>query len=441
MKKLFFIFLISFFCFIFLTSQEGSSYEKYINIDGKLYKVIISENGDTLSKTEIEVEKNVKDAENPKSETVKEYNPQLLRIVPYKWQAGWYGAWQGFSYGFFITEGLGLSTSRIAPLVYLSTPSLMFFLPPLLIKDDVPIRSLAFIDWGYRLGPFDFIVLRNSFGKSPFGNLEFGPFNLDFLGLSLTGYTQSWLGYYLSRKNENLRRAASDFYASGAVLGYVSGGLIGLYLAEKLVPENPDQSNIDWNDSTQIAQYNDSIFKLDNKRELYGFTTAFLSSTLLRSLGFYLGNREDLKFKSFDGYFYTFNMLPGILLTIEVYNYIDRKDEFPLVAGISGLLSTVVTSYFMRNIRLDDGNAILMMIGGIVGGALGQGIERTIAAYTDDDNIHSSIGAFSMILGEYLVYLLRRNAIQSGIDFGSNIGFYIYPSTNKGIGGNLTFNF
>lgn len=441
MKKSFFFFLISFFCFLFLTSQENITFEKYVNIDGKLYKIILSENGDTLSKTEIVVEQKTIEEEKIKSENIKEYNPQLLRIVPYKWQAGWYGAWQGFSYGFFITEGLGLSTSRIAPLIYLSTPSLMFFLPPLLIKDDVPIRSLAFIDWGYRLGPFDFIVLRNAFGRSSFGNLDFGPFNLDFLGLSLTGYTQSWLGYYLSRKNENLRRAASDFYASGAVLGYATGGLVGIYLAQQLVPDNPDQSNIDWNDSAQIAQYNDSILKLDNKRELYGFTTAFLSSALLRSFGFILGNREDLKFKSFDGYFYTFNMLPGILLTIEVYNYIDRKDEFPLVAGISGLVSTGVTAYFMRNMHLDDGNAILMMIGGIVGGALGQGIERTIAAYTDDDNLHSSIGAFSMILGEYLVYLLRKNAIHSGTDFGSNMGFYIYPSINKGVCGRLTFNF
>ncbi|MEO0237744.1 MAG: hypothetical protein ABIN35_05875 [candidate division WOR-3 bacterium] len=441
MKKLFFIFLISFFCFLFLTSQENITYEKYINIDGKLYKVVLSENGDTLSKIEIEVEQRIKEEEKPITEIIREYNPQLLRIVPYKWQAGWYGAWQGFSYGYFITEGLGLSTSRIAPLVYLSTPSLMFFLPPLIIKDDVPIRSLAFIDWGYRLGPFDFIVTRLAFGKSEFGVIDFGPFNLDFLGLSLTGYTESWLGYYLSRKNTNLRRAASDFYSSGAVLGYATGGLIGIYLAEKIVPQDPVLDSTDWADSLKVAQYEDSVFKLNNKREFFGFTTAFLSSAIFRSFGFYLGNREDLKFKSFDGYFYTFNMLPGILLTIEAYNYIDRKDEFPLVAGISGLVSSGVTAYFMRNIRLDDGNAILMMIGGIVGGALGQGIERTVAAYTDDDNIHSSIGALSMILGEYLVYLLRKNAIQSGIDFGYNLGFYIYPSIKKGIGGNLTFNF
>lgn len=441
MKKIFFLLLILNFILLFIFPQENFQAEKYVNIEGKLYKIIISENGDTLSKTEIFIEEKDKGIEKPLNENKKEYNPQLLRIVPYKWQAGWYGAWQGFSYGFFNTEALGISTSRIAPLVYLSTPSLMFFLPPLLIKDDVPIRSLAFIDWGYRLGPIDFIASRIAFGKSEFGVIDFGPFNLDYLGLSLTGYAESWLGYYFSRKNINLNRAASDFYASGAVLGYTTGALIGIYLGEKMVPEDPVLDSIDWQDSLKVAQYEDSVFKLNNKRELYGFTTAFLSSVILRSFGYYIGNREDLKFKSFDGYFYTFNMLPGILLTVEAYNYIDKKDEFPLVAGISGLVSTGVTSYFMRNIRLDDGNAILMLIGGIVGGALGQGIERTISAFTNDDNIHSSIGAVSMLIGESLVYLLRKDAIKSGIDFGTKLGIYFYPSINKGVSGNLTFNF
>lgn len=437
MRKFSLFILLSFFSFLLLFSQENNSVEKFTNIDGKLYKIVLSENGDTISKEEIVVEQ-VKKEEAP---AVKEYNPQLLRIVPFKWQAGWYGAWQGFTYGFFNTEALGFSTSKIAPLIYLSTPSLMFFLPPLLIKDEVPIRSLAFIDWGYRLGPADFVVLRTAFGSSNFGNIEFGRFNLDFLGISLTGYTESWLGYYLSRKNLNLKRAASDFYASGAVLGYATGGLLGIYLGEKLVPENPDQSNINWDDSLEVAQYEDSVFKLDNKRELWGYTTAFIYSLAFRSFGYYLGNRDDLKYKSFDGYFYTFNMVPGILLTVDVYNYIDRKDEFPLAASFAGIISTGITAYFMRNIRLDDGNAILMMIGGIVGGALGQGIERTIASYTNSSDFHSSIGALSMVIGEYLVYLLRKDAIKSGVDFGSNLGFYLYPTKNNGFGGNLSLSF
>lgn len=438
MKKIFLILVLVLLFFLLIISQENSTVEKFINIDGKLLKIVLSENGDTISKEEIVIEQISEKEETP---SVREYNPQLLRIVPFKWQAGWYGAWQGFTYGFFNTEALGFSASKIAPLIYLSTPSLMFFLPPLLIKDEVPIRSLAFIDWGYRLGPVDFTTLRTAFGTSYLGNIKFGRFNLDYLGLSLTGYAESWLGYYLSRKNPTLKRAASDFYASGAVLGYVAGGFLGIYLAEKLVPDNPDQSTINWDDSLEVSQYNDTVFKLDNRRELYGFSTAFIYSGLFRGLGFYLGNRDDLKYKSFDGYFYTFNMLPGILLTIDVYNYIDRKDEFSLVSSFAGLLSTGATAYFMRNIRLDDGNAILMMIGGIVGGALGQGVERTIASYSKSSYFHSSIGALSMVVGEYLVYLLRKEDIKSGIDFGSNLGFYIYPTKNNGFEGNLTFTF
>ncbi len=445
MKNFLFFFLI---LLIFISSyaQENQKIEKYIQIEGMFYKIILDENGDTISKEPLEIEKSNIETPVQPLETIlqeREYNPQLLKIIPYKWQAGWYGAWQGWAYGSFLVEGLGLTDSKVAPLIVLSTPTLMFFLPPLLIKDDVPIRSLAFIDWGYRLGPTDFYLIKNALSNDQFATKKIGRFDPDNLGLIATGYTESWLGYYLSRKNNNLRRAASDFYGAGAFHGYITGALIGIYLTDKLVDPDPEPlDSLDLTDSIKVKEYEDSLQVLNNKRELLGQSITLLTSLGFRTLGFYLGNSESFKFKSFDGYFYTFNMTSGILIATEIYNYIDRKDEFPLVASVFGMASSFFTYYLMRDIHLDDGNAILMIIGGVVGGALGQAIERTVAAYSNNETkIHTSIGAACMILGEYLVFKLRKESILSGNDIIKNTGFLIYPTKDNGFKTEISIRF
>jgi len=448
MKKSFFI-IIYFSLFIVLFANEI-----FIQEEGRIYKVTLSENGDTLSKEEIqiipldtiampkpveEVQEETKEVEvETKSEL---YNPQLLRIVPFKWQAGWYGAWQGFPYGLGIVYGFGIVDKRYAPLIYLSVPSLMFFLPPMLIKDDVPDYSLAFIDWGYRLGPMDYTVLRAAFSKGDIflEDTIYLNINKDALLSIATGYSQSWGGYTLARKLGPFRRATSDMYAAGAYMGYIWGGLTGYYISLKVVADNPEYA---WNADNADSIENE-IRLLDQERELYIFSTAFLFSLGFRATGFYFGNQEKYNLKSFDGYFYTFNSIPGFLLTNEIDNYIDIENEIYLVYTGLSMLTTGVTAYIMKDIHLDDGNAILMFIGGIVGGSLGQGIERVIAGYGlyEEGKMHTSIGALCMIAGEVGVYYLRKDAIKSGSDFGSNLGFNLYPTNNNGMGVNLSYSF
>ncbi|MDD3803308.1 MAG: hypothetical protein PHW02_02845 [bacterium] len=476
MKKM--VFLILSLCLFAAIAAN----EIFIQEGGRFYKVELSDNGDTLSKVEIQIVPadtaldeyplhEIKNDVETKSEIQDEekgfnqpvtspemkvlYNPQLLRIVPFKWQAGWYGAWQGFSYGMMITQGLGISEKRYAPLVYLSTPTLMFFLPPILIKDDVPDYALAFTDWGYRLGPIDYLALRTSI--SPDGLMEedsFGiggtyhKYNADALAATVMGYAETWGGYTLARKLGPFRRAASDIYAAGSYMGYIWGGLTGLYLAEKIVTEEYPVYDTLWymdptkwtEDSIAEAAYLDEIEALDKKRFRYTASTAFLASVGLRAAGFYFGNQEKYNLKSFDGYFYTFNSIPGFLLAFEIENFTDLEEENLLVYTGLSILTTGATAYLMRDIHLDDGNAILMMIGGIVGGALGQGVERVIAGPTSE-KLHSSVGALCMVAGELGVYYLRKDAIESGSDFGTNIGFNVYPTVNNGLGANLSYRF
>lgn len=465
MKKIFFIISIS-LLFASLFAEEI-----FIQEQGRIFKVVISENGDTLSKEEISIVPMDTIAKETIAEPLKEieqteiapqpelYNPQLLRIVPFKWQAGWYGAWQGFPYGVEIAMGFGIMEKKYAPLIYLSTPTLMFFLPPILIKDDVPDYSLAFIDWGYRLGPLDYFVLKSGATKSEFGktysvgNLDVMP---DALAAMAFGYTESWGGYALSRKLGPFRRAASDMYAAGSYMGYIWGGLLGGYLTTKLVEDNPnepqytDTMNYDTLLFNQYLAEVDSvqniIDSLNQKREAIGYPPALFSSIGLRVAGFYFGNQEKYGLKSFDGYFYTFNSITGFLLANELDNYIDVEDEMLLIHTAMSMLTTGATAYLMKDIHLDDGNAILMMIGGIVGGSLGQGIQLVIESYTNENfasepKFHTSIGAICMIAGEFGVYMLRKDAIQNGSDFGSNLGFNLYPTKNNGLGVNLSYSF
>ncbi|MGE3062807.1 MAG: hypothetical protein AB7T10_04155 [bacterium] len=478
MKKIFFI-LISLVIFTALCSNEI-----FVQEGGKFYKVELSENGDTLSKEEINIvpldtqkaeeqiyqlkdvpiEDNSKILDEP-VESVKPlktaeqnlYNPQLLRIVPFKWQAGWYGAWQGFFYGTEFALGLGIMEKKYSPLVVLSTPALMFFLPPILIKDDVPDYSLAFIDWGYRIGPFDYLSIRSAASKSEFGK-TYSVGSLDVMPDALTamafGYAESWGGYTLARKLGPFRRAASDMYAAGAYMGYVWGGLTGLYLSEKIVTDEYPEYDNTWytdsakwvEDSTEMAAYNSEISRINQEKELYGFSTALLFSLGFRSAGFYFGNKEEHKLKSFDGYFYTFNSITGFLLANEIDNYTNFEDEMLLMHTAMSMITTGATAYLMKDIHLDDGNAILMMIGGVVGGTLGQGIELVIESYTNENFVsapkfHTSVGAICMVAGEFGVYMLRKDAIQSGSDFGNNLGFNIYPTKNNGLGANLSYSF
>ena len=419
MKKSFFI-IIYFSLFIVLFANEI-----FIQEEGRIYKVTLSENGDTLSKEEIQIIpldtiaiQQIKEKQTeikPEITAVIDtplYNPQLLRIIPLKWQIGLSGAWQGLGYGPAITYGLEIWDEKYSPVISASVPILMFFLPPILIKDEVPEAAYPIVDWGYRLGPVDYISLRTSLTNRELNEQ-------DVLYAALTGYTESWGGYTLIRKTGTYRRAAADFYGAGSYLGYLWGGLIGFYFCI----EYPDVKNID-----NIA-----------------IGMAFTFSVGMRSLGFYLGNREDLKLKSFDSYIYAFNTIPGLLLATDIYSTFFSGEDwktFPLTSAVLSMGTTALSAYILKDIHLDDGNAILMIIGGLFTGFLGQSIEQVIASYTGGyEKIHTSIGALCMIAGEVGVYYLRKDAIKSGSDFGSNLGFNLYPTNNNGMGVNLSYSF
>ena len=426
MKKLFFIF-VYFFLFVSLFSNDI-----FIIEGGKIYKVELNENGDTLSKEEIEIipldstkqkfplqqlKEDIK--EEPTKIDTPLYNLQILRIIPLKWQIGWTGACQGLGYGLAITSGLGIAGEKYSPIINSSVPILMFFLPPILIKDEIPEAAYPIVDWGYRIGPVDYFVLRHII------SLDLGNYSeRNFLYAALAGYTESWGGYILVRKTGTYRRAASDFYGAGSFLGYLWGGLIGSYIV--------------WEFFDTTGTNNDRIDKA-------ALGTTFAFSAGMRSLGFYLGNREDLKMKSFDSYIYAFNTIPGLLLATDVYfNYLNvAKYEkiYPLSAAILSMGTTALSAFVLKNIHLDDENAVLMMIGGLVVGALGQSIERVIASYTGDENIHPSIAAFCMIAGELGVYYLRKDAIKNNLHLGSNLRFNIYPTNNNGLGTMFSYSF
>lgn len=443
MKKVFFILLLS------LISIMAFAEEKYVQEDGKLFKVVLSDTGDTLSKEEIIVE-NAPDVKPIEIEPMtpaetaapSEYDEQLFkRFIPYKWQIGWYGAWQGIYYGMAISTGLELEGGS-AILTMFSVPSIMFFAPPLIIREDiVNPRSVTFVDWGYRLGPVDYFT--GWYLKQAMTNDSIFEGGRPMLYSALWGYLEAWGGYVVSQKYLDSPRASGDFYATGAVLGYVWGGLLGTYLTSFVSPEYdtlmypafdtlgnilPDSFFIDSMDSDNYAREKTKIVA----------ATALSSSIVMRLAGYMYGANSSMEMKSGDAYVHAFNTLPGLLMTFELDNYITNKDYVPLIAFGGGIASTALSMYLFKDVRFDDGNAILMQVAGMVGGLLFQGIERAI--FFDNEEMHSSFSAIGIIGTEALFYYLRKDEIGKNT-ISANVGMNVFPTENNGLGVGINYRF
>ena len=431
MKKILIIIIIVFS--ILLTAEES-----FIKRGGDIFRLVIDENGDTLIFEKINVMDKIDDAgplvEEPTiNKTIPvEYDPQWLKsIIPYRWQVGLYGIYRGPFYGFCLAQGfLPDKLGGIAPedsfatiselksrLVYFSAatmPLIMFLAPPLLLNDSISPISIPIIDMGYFLGPMDYVAIRLlAAGDSQMENYE--------LGLAaLSGYAESWGGYFLLQHLGDFNRAAGHFYNAGAFLGYLWGGLQGIYIADKIYPQENDSTYTNYSNNMRIAS-----------------GIALTYSLGFRALGFYMGNNDNYKWRSFDSWLMAVNTIPGMLLAGEILEQWDMDVESMLLISGMSMLTTGLTGYLLRDTHFDDANAILTIVGGGLGAAVGGGINIFF------DKYHPALSAIGMITGELAVYYLRKNSIGDNLQVSipSNINFGFYPTIHNGMGANLNIDF
>lgn len=429
MKKIIVLLLILVFVCVFAE-------EKFIKRSDGIYRIIINENGDTLSFERIDVYEDYKDKEDIADEQAEiehiaaepvadEYDPQWLKsIVPYRWQVGAYGTVRGIFYGF----GLGTSylpdsingneftmKNNLTLFSAFAMPTIMFLAPPLLLNENISPISIPIIDMGYWLGPMDYAAIRLTTTQSP----ELSKY--DFGNAVLCGITESWGGYFLLQHLGDFNRAAGHFYAAGAFLGYTWGSMLGMYTANKMYAANTDSITIE----QSLRQMN------------VGAGIALAYSLGLRSLGFYMGNNETLKWRSFDAWIIAANTLPGMMIAYDIIELTDMDIEgFLLVSGL-GMLSSAATGYLIRDTHFDDANALLMLLGGGLGAMLGTGVN---ILFEDD---RPTINAAGMVAGELAVYFLRKNSIGKEMfaQIPENINLGFYPTEKNGFGAALGFNF
>ncbi len=407
MKNILIIFFILVFIFI-------SAEDIFVKKDDGLYKIVIDENGDTLSIEKITIIDDTKDEGKEKADEkiitdkIFEDDPQWLKtIVPYKWQIGLYGFSRGPLYGFTLAASFIPDIDLKPELMVFSSmamPLAMFLAPPLLLGDSISPISIPIIDMGYYLGPLDYFAMRFFIAPSISANQYEPGFSV------LMGFAESWGGYFLLQSIGDFRRAAGHFYNAGAFTGYLWGGLQGAYFASKI-----DSSN--QNTSTRV-----------------GIGTALAYSLGLRALGFWVGNNKDLNYRAMDVWIPVFNTSIGMLFVGEMINSTSGV-EVLLYMSLGGMASTAATAYIMKDIHFDDFNAMLTMLGGILGGSVGIGV----SALTGD--MYPSLIALGIIAGELAVYQLRKNSVGSDIKIPSNIGLGLYPTEHNGMGINLSFNF
>lgn len=415
--------------------------EKFIKLNDGIYKLVLDEKGDTLSMEKINV---LDELEAPnlineiETDTLivdeeiaeYEYDPQWLKsIIPYRWQVGLYGLSRGPAYGAalsysFIPDDLGgippddsfavMSSTKEKIVVFsaMTMPLVMFLAPPLLLNDDISPISIPIIDMGYILGPMDYFAIRL---LAAAGNdmKQYEP------GLAaVMGYTEAWGGYFLLQHLGEFNRAAGHFYNAGAFLGYIWGGLQGMYIADKAFGSDL---------STVTA----------NKKIRLGSSIALAYSIGLRSLGFYMGNNDNYRWRSFDAWVIAANTLPGMMMGMEIINQTNMDIEGTLLLSGMGMASSALTGYLIRNTHFDDANAILMLVGGGLGALVGNGVNVFLGDY------YPSVQAMGMVAGELAVYYLRRHSIgdqlTSHIPQNMYLGFY--PVENNGLGANLSINF
>lgn len=383
-----------------------SGSELYINKDGVFYKVQIDdETGDTLSMEKIEVKGIEPEKENiivaPGETAVFDDDPQFLRkYIPYKWQIGIFGLTQGSRYGVAIAQGLYMPGTVIAGSGFIM-PVIMFLAPPMFMPDTIVPIAIPIVDWGYRLGFADYFAARAMISKNNFLTVQ-----AEWLAPVTLGLLESWGGYFLV-KDKGFRRAAGHFYAAGAVLGYAWGGLLGIYTGVKL------DNTVDQESAVRI-----------------GLGTALFSSIALRAAGFMIGNNKDLSYRSYDSWIIAVNTIPGILIGLEYYVWTENMpEEVTLTTALCGIATSVGTGYLLRNTHFDDGNAVMLMIGGALGASFGAGVN--IAMMNVINKFSPTIVAAGMIAGEFAVYALRRSTIGFDIEIPENVGMSIMPDFEK----------
>ncbi|MCK4524081.1 hypothetical protein KAU15_04060 [candidate division WOR-3 bacterium] len=411
MKKI----LIILFVLIFIII---SAEDIFIKKDDGLYKITIDENGDTLSIEKISVIDDTKDEEKLDEEIIIDKvfddDPQWLKaIVPYEWQVGVYSFSRGLFYGFTLAASFIPDISLKPELTIFSSMAMplgMLLAPPLLLGDSVSPISIPIIDMGYYLGPLDYFAMRFFIAPSISTN-QYDP------GFSvLTGIAESWGGYFLLQNIGDFRRAAGHFYNAGAFTGYLWGGLQGLYIASKI-------NSSDSNTSIRI-----------------GIGTALAYSLGLRSLGFWAGNNKDLNYRALDVWIPACNTFIGMLIMGDVIIQTEMdSEEILLLLSLGGMASTAATAYIMKDTHFDDFNAMLTILGGILGGSLGSGISALL--YPATNEVYLSLTAIGIVAGELAIYQLRKNTIGADIKTPTNIGFNFFPTEHNGMGVNLSFNF
>ncbi len=409
--------LIIIFILIFIII---SAEDIFVKKNDGIYRITIDENGDTLSIEKISVIDDTKEEEKEKSDEeiitdkVFDDDPQWLKsIVPYKWQVGVYSFSRGPFYGFTLAASFIPDISLKPELIGFSSMAMplgMLLAPPMLLGDSVSPIAIPIIDMGYYLGPLDYFAFRFFIAPSISTN-QYDP------GFSvLAGITESWGGYFLLENIGDFRRAAGHFYNAGAFTGYLWGGLQGLYIASKI-------NSSDSNTSIRI-----------------GIGTALAYSLGLRSLGFWVGNNKDLGYRSLDVWIPACNTFIGMLIMgdVIIQSEID-SEEVLLLLSFGGMASTAATAYIMKDTHFDDFNAMLTILGGILGGSLGAGVSGLLLPSTNE--FYLSLPAIGIIAGEFAIYQLRKNTIGADIKIPTNIGFNFFPTEHNGMGVNLSFNF
>lgn len=400
--------------FILLSAEEI-----YINKEGVFYKVVLDdETGDTLSVEEIQIinmtpEPEEKIEEEPvvmTGEHVYVDDPQFLeKYIPYKWQIGTFGLLQGWAYGAAIAQGLYMPGPVIAGSGFIM-PIIMFLTPPLIMSDSIDPISIPIVDWGYRLGFADYFAARYAVSENNFMSEQ-----AEWLAPVALGLIESWGGHYLL-KGKGYRRAAGHFYAAGSMLGYTWGGMLGAYAALK--------TNVSESTTMRTA-----------------VTSGFVTSLALRTAGFMFGNNKNMGYRSFDAWIIAVNTIPGMLVGMEYYIHKDAMiDEFALTTALCGIASSAATGYILRDTHFDDGNAVMLLVGGAMGAAFGIGLN--ISMQNVINNFYPSLVAAGMVAGEFAVYALRKNTIGFDMNVPENIGMSIMPDFEKNgvnVGLNIRF--
>lgn len=413
-KYIAFIFILM---FVLLSAEEI-----YINKEGNYYKVVLDdETGDTLSIQEIQIfsipsmnKFGQKTEDETAIEEIQGYvdDPQFLeKYIPYKWQIGTFGLLQGWMYGAAIAQGLYMPGPVIAGSGFIM-PIIMFLTPPLIMSDSIDPISIPIVDWGYRLGFADYFAARYAISDSNF-MIE----QAEWLAPVALGLMESWGGHYLL-KGKGFRRAAGHFYAAGSMLGYTWGGMLGAYAGLKI-----DDDNQEFVTRTAV-------------------TSGLLTSLALRTAGFMFGNNRDMGYRSFDAWIIAVNTIPGMLVGLEYYVHknTDPPYEMALTTALCGIASSAATGYLLRDTHFDDGNAVMLLVGGAMGAAFGAGLNISMQNVIDD--FYPTLVAAGMVAGEFAVYALRQNTIGFDMNVPENIGMSIMPDFEKNgvnVGLNIRF--